>query len=48
MRRVIDPTRAVRLRELVAVFGTLGIIGGCGTCRDVAAVRRDRDRLTHA
>lgn len=36
-----DPPRAVRLRELVAVFGTLGIIGFGGPAAHIALMRRE-------
>ena len=41
MRTVTDPPRAVRLRELVAVFGTLGIIGFGGPAAHIALMRRE-------
>ena len=36
-----DPPRAVRLRELVTVFGTLGLIGFGGPAAHIALMRRE-------
>jgi chromate transporter len=41
MRAVTDPPRATRLRELVAVFGTLGVIGFGGPAAHIALMRRE-------
>jgi chromate transporter len=41
MRAVTDPPPATRLRELVAVFGTLGIIGFGGPAAHIALMRRE-------
>jgi len=41
MRRVTDPARATRLRELLTVFGTLGVIGFGGPAAHIALMRRE-------
>jgi chromate transporter len=41
MRRVTDPGRPARLRELLTVFGTLGIIGFGGPAAHIALMRRE-------
>jgi chromate transporter len=41
MRAVTESTRGTRLRELVAVFGTLGIIGFGGPAAHIALMRRE-------
>ena len=50
MRGVTDPSRRGRLRELLVVFGTLGVIGFGGPAAHIALMRREvverRDWLT--
>jgi chromate transporter len=41
MRGVTDPSRSGRLRELLAVFGTLGVIGFGGPAAHIALMRRE-------
>jgi chromate transporter len=41
MRGVTEPSRAGRLRELLAVFGTLGVIGFGGPAAHIALMRRE-------
>ena len=41
MRAVTEPSRAVSLRELLAVFGTLGVIGFGGPAAHIALMRRE-------
>ena len=41
MRGVTPPSRAGRLRELLAVFGTLGVIGFGGPAAHIALMRRE-------
>jgi chromate transporter len=41
MRAVTDPARGTRLRELLAVFGTLGVIGFGGPAAHIALMRRE-------
>lgn len=41
MRAVTEPSRAGRLRELLAVFGTLGVIGFGGPAAHIALMRRE-------
>jgi len=41
MRAVTEPSRSTRLRELLAVFGTLGVIGFGGPAAHIALMRRE-------
>jgi chromate transporter len=41
MRAVTDPSRRARLRELLIVFGTLGVIGFGGPAAHIALMRRE-------
>jgi len=41
MRAVTEPSRAASLRELLAVFGTLGVIGFGGPAAHIALMRRE-------
>ena len=41
MRGVTEPSRAGRLRELLVVFGTLGVIGFGGPAAHIALMRRE-------
>ncbi len=41
IRDVTMPSRGTRLRELLAVFGTLGVIGFGGPAAHVALMRRE-------